>query len=87
MTTLAAVTEEVTEAGVKVIVDAKNKAQSLYCTECCNTFKQQEDGTWNSYGTKFAEQVNDTIIQCSCGQNIGFIVPDVALPGEILAVN
>lgn len=83
------------ETTINSVVETQNAKTSLYCTECCNTFVPVSDGIWeDKYGrtdrdgnVKRAELVNDNVIQCSCGQTIGFVATDIVLPGEVVPVN
>ena len=79
-----------------VIVSDLNEDQKLYCTECCNTFVPTDvEGRWEDRAgrtrpngeVKYAEQINDHVIQCSCGQAIGYVADELILPGEVVAIN
>lgn len=70
------------------IAQSRNEVKSLYCTECCTTFRlDSKSGKWMS-GHKIAQKVNNRLLACTCNTPIGvFIVKDpVPVIGEVVAV-
>lgn len=71
----------------KTMADKRNEAKTLYCTECCTYFSMNKEGKWTTRGaTKVAELINNSFLQCTCGTNIGVLLHQSALKGEIVGL-
>jgi len=81
----------------EAIASIVNKSKSLYCEECCTTFKMDNNGEWKKQERKWldgdlapmdtADLVADSFLMCTCGKALATKITEQVVIGEFVALN